>query len=339
MPDTYDVAIVGGGPAGLSAGIWLARYLHSVVIVDSGDPRHWETRGVNGFLGVPHARPAHLRAAGRDECRKYGVNLVDGFVSRVHKHGDDDFELEYDPIEVTKASVDAEGPGAPRTPDDNEPRACTVRLRARRLLLAFGLKDEWPKVPGLRQVYGSTAHVCPDCDGYETRGKRVAVIGAGRKAVGLALNLTTWTTDIVICTNGEQAGLDLPEYREKLDALGIPVVTDELTGIDADDSHVRALLLADGGRIPCDKIFFKLSQRPADDLGAQLGCERDEEGQIVTDRHGHTSVYNVFVAGDVSPGPQLAISAAAEGAIAALAIHKSLVPAERKLEKLEKAHA
>jgi thioredoxin reductase len=332
MPDIQDVAIVGGGPAGLSAGIWLARYLHSVVLVDSGDPRHWETRGVNGFLGMPHARPADLRQAGRDECRRYGVDLIDGYVSRVRKEGDDCFIVEYDPMPVVKAVVDAAGSGAPRAPEDNAPRDCTVQVRARRLLLAFGLKDEWPKVPGLREVYGSTAHVCPDCDGYETRDKRVAVVGAGRKAVGLALNLATWTEDIVICTNGEDAALE-DEYRAKLDALGIPVVTDRLVGIDADDSNVRALLLDGGGRIPCDKLFFKLSQRPADDLGAQLGCERDDEGQIVTDPHCHTSVYNVFAAGDIAPGPQLAISAAAEGAIAALAIHKSLVPEGKKLAK------
>jgi thioredoxin reductase len=338
MPSIYDVAIIGGGPAGLTAGIWLARYLHSVVLIDSGDPRHWETRGVNGFLGMPHARPADLRAAGRDECRKYGVELIDGFVAKVVKDGDDAFCVEYDPMPVTKAVLDGEGSGAPRAPDDNEPRDCTVDLQARRVLLAFGLKDEWPRVPGLRQVYGSTAHVCPDCDGYETRGMRVAVIGSGRKAVGLALNLATWTSDIVICTNGEEAGLE-PEYQSKLDALGIAVVTDHLTGIDADDASIRALLLENGGRIPCDKVFFKLSQRPADDLGAQLGCERDDEGQIVTDGHGHTSVYNVFAAGDIAPGPQLAIAAAAEGAIAALAIHKSLVPAERKLAKREPATA
>ena len=332
MPPLYDVAIVGGGPAGLTAGIWLARYLHSVVLIDSGDPRHWETRGVNGFLGLPHVRPAELRLAGRDECRKYGVELIDGFVAQVRKEGDDCFVVDYDPMPVTKADQDAEGSGAPRTPDDNAPRACTIEIRARRLLLAFGLKDEWPRVPGLRQVYGKTAHVCPDCDGYETRGKRVAVIGSGRKAAGLALNITTWTTDIVICTNGEPAGLE-PEYSEKLDALGIPVVTDRLVGIDADDNAIRGLLLDGGGRIPCDELFFKLSQRPADDLGAQLGCDRDDEGQIVTDAHGHTSVYNVFAAGDIVPGPQLAIAAAAEGAVAALAIHKSLVPGERKLAK------
>src|SRR5215216_1411960 len=108
MPEarTYDVAIVGGGPAGLSAAIWLGRYLHSVAVVDSGDPRHWETRGVNGYLGLPQVTPAELRGRGRDECRKYDVDLIDGCVTRVRKEHDDRFVVEYDPLAVTKAELD-----------------------------------------------------------------------------------------------------------------------------------------------------------------------------------------------------------------------------------------
>src|SRR5688572_31380412 len=92
-PYIYDVAVVGGGAAGLSAALWLARYLHSVVLVDSGDPRNWETRGINGYLGLPGVRPAELRGLGRDECRKHGVKLVDGVVLQVHRHDDERFEL------------------------------------------------------------------------------------------------------------------------------------------------------------------------------------------------------------------------------------------------------
>ena len=91
--ETYDVAIVGGGPAGLTASIWLARYLHSVVVVDSGDPRNWETRGVNGFLGHPNIRPAQLRGMGRDEARRHGVQFVDAMCDCVAQHHEEHFEL------------------------------------------------------------------------------------------------------------------------------------------------------------------------------------------------------------------------------------------------------
>jgi len=306
----YDVAIVGGGPAGLSASIWLSRYLHRVVLVDSGDPRNWETRGVNGFLGHPEIRPAQLRGMGRDEARKNNVELIDAICDTVVCRDENLYRLTL----------------ADRTTID-----------ARRLLLAIGLKDVWPDVPGLERVYGSNAHVCPDCDGHECTGKKVVVIGSGRKAVGMALNLTTWTRDIIICTNGAPANLDLPEYCEKLDALNIPVIEHPISCVDHSGSHVHSLTFEGGMALDTDKIFFAIGQYPADDLGAQLGCERDAGGHIIVDDSYHTSVRNCFAAGDIVPGPQLAIAAASDGAIAALAIHKSLVPDSRKLEKLESA--
>jgi thioredoxin reductase len=303
----YDVAIIGGGPAGLSAGIWLSRYLHRVLLVDSGDPRNWETRGVNGFLGHPGIRPAELRGLGRDEARLHGVALVDAHVETIRQHDDDRFALQL----------------ADATP-----------YQARRVLLAIGLRDVWPRIPGLRQVYGANAHVCPDCDGFECVKKKVVVIGKGRKAVGMALNLTTWTNDIIICTNGEPADFDLAEYCQKLDALNIPVLESRISCIEARGDQVHALALENGMSLDADKIFFAIGQYPHDDLGAQLGCERDAGGHIIVDDAHHTSVINCFAAGDIVPGPQLAIAAAGDGAIAALAIHKSLVPAGRKLEPI-----
>jgi thioredoxin reductase len=303
----YDVAIIGGGPAGLSAGIWLSRYLHRVLLVDSGDPRNWETRGVNGFLGHPGIRPAELRGLGRDEARLHGVALVDAHVETIRQHDDDRFALQL----------------ADATP-----------YQARRVLLAIGLRDVWPRIPGLRQVYGANAHVCPDCDGFECVKKKVVVIGKGRKAVGMALNLTTWTNDIIICTNGEPADFDLAEYCQKLDALNIPVLESRISCIEARGDQVHALALENGMSLDADKIFFAIGQYPHDDLGAQLGCERDAGGHIIVDDAYHTSVINCFAAGDIVPGPQLAIAAAGDGAIAALAIHKSLVPAGRKLEPI-----
>ena len=303
----YDVAIIGGGPAGLSAADWLARFRHRVILVDSGDPRNWETRGVNGFLGSPGVRPAELRGRGREEARAQGVELVDALCERVVCQDEEHFQL----LLGDGRAVDA-----------------------RRVLLAIGLKDVWPDVPGLERIYGANAHVCPDCDGWQCAGRKVVVMGKGRKAAGVALDLTTWTDQIIICTNGAPADLDLPEYTEKLDALNIPVLESPITCLRHDGDTLQSVEFKDGLQLDVDKIFFAIGQYPADDLGAQLGCERDAGGHIVVDRAYHTSVTNCFAAGDIVPGPQLAIAAAGDGAIAALAIHKSLVPVERKLEEI-----
>ena len=105
----YDVAIVGGGPAGLTAAMWLGRYLRSVVLVDSGDPRNWQTRGVNGYLGLPNVTPAALRGAGRDEARRWGAELIDGCVSTVTQEGDERFRLELESGAVLRVAARAAG--------------------------------------------------------------------------------------------------------------------------------------------------------------------------------------------------------------------------------------
>ncbi len=299
----YDVAIVGGGPAGLSAAVWLARFERSVVVVDSGDPRNWETRGINGFLGLPKIKPPNLRAAGRDECRRYGVQLIDQEVCIVKKNSDGAFALEL-----------ADG------------RA----LEAKRLLLAIGIKDVWPEIPGLAACYGESVHVCPDCDGYEAKGKKTVVIGTGRRVVGMALALANWTDEIIICTNCEAQDLS-EEMLAQLHQLNIPVLCDRVQSIASLDSDVSCIQLDGGMQLDCERIFFSLGQHPADDLGMQLRCKRDEAGLILVDAAQRTSVEHVYAAGDITPGPQLAISAAAEGSVAAIAIHKSLVPEELKM--------
>jgi len=299
----YDVVVVGGGPAGLSSALWLARYLHKVVVVDSGDPRNWETRGINGYLGHQGIRSPELRAIGREECTKYGVEFVSG---------------------VVDTAINETG----------ELFAVCLRdgktIEAHRLLLAIGIKDVWPDIPGLENCYGETIHVCPDCDGYETRDKNTVVVGSGRKAVGMALALTTWTRKIVICTNGEKPDMN-QVLLDKLKALNIPVLEAPIQCVLSKDKEIAAIELEGAMTLDCERLYFAIGQYPSDDLGAQLGCKRDEMGRLVIDDRNHTSVKNVYAAGDIAPGPQMAIAAAASGAIASIAIHASLVPEARKL--------
>ena len=299
----YDIAVVGGGPAGLSAALWLARYLHKVVVVDSGDPRNWETRGINGYLGHQGIRSPDLRAIGRSECAEYGVEFVGGIVDEAINETGELFA-----ICLRDGST----------------------IEAPRILLAIGLKDVWPNIPGLDQCYGETVHVCPDCDGYETRDKKTVVVGTGRKAVGMALALTTWTRQIVICTNGEPPDLE-QEVLDQLKALNIPLLDGPIRCVVSKDREISGVELEDGMSLDCERLYFAIGQYPSDDLGAQLGCKRDQLGRLVIDEHNHTSVKNVYAAGDIAHAPQLAIVAASSGAVAAMAIHASLLPETRRL--------
>lgn len=299
----FEVAVIGGGPAGLSCAIWLGRYLHRTVVIDSGDPRNWESTGVNGYLGLPKVRPADLRKRGRTVSRRYGVKLIDGCVGSVNRHGNERFEIAL---------------------EDGK------QLNAIRLVLAIGLVDFWPDLPGLEHCYGLSAHHCTDCDGFEARDKKTVVIGRGTKAASLAFALSTWTSQVIICTNGAPCGLK-PEVAEKIHALNIPIVETKVKWTHSDDRHLRFLELVDGMQIDAEKLFFTVEHVPADDLGAQLGCKRDENGLILVDDTRCTSVEHVYAIGDITPGPQLAIRAAADGAIAAATIHRSLSPESRRL--------
>jgi thioredoxin reductase len=278
MTARYDVAIVGGGPAGLSAAIWLARYLHKVVVVDSGDPRNWETRAINGYLGHLGIRSPELRAIGREEGAKFGVDYVGGVVDEAINETGELFAIRL--------------------------RDGTV-IEAQRILLAIGIKDVW-------------------------RDKKTVVVGKGRKAVGMALSLTTWTRQIVICTNGEKPDME-QKLLDQLKALNIPVLDQPIKCVVSKSSEIGGIELEGGMSLDCERLYFAIGQYPADDLGAQLGCKRDEMGRLVIDERNHTSVKNVYAAGDIAPGPQMAIVAAASGAIASIAIHASLVPETRRL--------
>lgn len=289
----YDVVIVGGGPAGLSAALMLGRCRRRVLLCDAGHPRNRRSRALHGYLTRDGIAPAELNAIGRGELSAYGV--------------------EFRGIEVKDAARTDTGFDVSLADGQVEP--CTF------LLIATGVRDNLPDVDGIADCYGTSVFHCPYCDGWEQRDRRIAVLGRGRGSVLLALAMKTWSRDVVLCTNGsrlERAG------RERLQRNGIELRTRRIERCVHDAGNVTQLELAGGEPVPCDAIFFTTGQRPRCDLAFQLGCTFNRKGTVDTSLLCETNVPGVFVAGDASYDAQFAIVAAAEGTKAALAINQAL---------------
>jgi thioredoxin reductase len=202
---------------------------------------------------------------------------------------------------------------------------------ARRIVLAYGVRDTLPDIPDIAAYYGITVHHCPDCDGYESREQRIGVIGWGTKVVGLALKLLQFSDDVVVFTHGHAREWDEEEHS-KLLAERIDVKDEAIVAFDGKDGVVSFAVLASGERVPVARIFFNIHVERSCSLAEELGCECDpEKPNIVVDEHGQTTIEGVYAIGDLTSGSQLAITAAADGAIAAIAINQSLLPPSRRV--------
>lgn len=299
----YDCIVIGAGPAGLSASLFLARYLRRTLTFHRNSPRNEYAHGVHGFLGHDGIRPLELLARGRDEVTSYGGLIIEACVDSVEKVSPERFRV------MTGAKS----------------------FEARRLLLATGLRDLTPDCPGFREFYGSSVHHCPDCDGYEVKDKRVAVLAHDDNAAGFTANLLTWTRHITLLTDGRDISND---DRAKLSALDVAVRTDAIVALEGDTStrQLERVLFSDGEPLECDALFFNLGTEPATNFHETLGCRLDPEcGLVWVDDTQQTSVDGVYAAGDITPQSQLAVVAAAEGAMAAIHIHRSLIPNERQI--------
>ncbi|HYI10079.1 MAG TPA: NAD(P)/FAD-dependent oxidoreductase [Thermoanaerobaculia bacterium] len=299
---SYDVIIIGGGPAGLTCAIFLGRYRLRVLLLDDHRPRNAPARAIHGFLGYHAIAPAELRKRGRDEAEYSGVELRDAKVAKIERNGD-----------LFDVTLDG----------TNE---C---VRARRIVLAYGVCDTLPDIPEFESYYGITAHHCPDCDGYESREQRIGVIGWGKSVVGLSLELLQWSDDVVIFTHGQERDWD-EEQRSKLLAEQIAVKDEKIVALTGKEGVIEAAVLDTGERVPVQRLFFTIKVERSTTLAEDLGCEVDpQKPNVVVDEHRQTTVEGVYAVGDLAAGSQLAITAAADGAIAAIAIHKSLLPPGR----------
>jgi thioredoxin reductase len=295
----FDVAIVGGGPAGLSAALMLGRCRRSVLVLDLGQPRNRRSQALHGYLTRDGIAPSTLVEIGRQELQPYGVDLR--------------------PVGVTAA----------RLLDDH----CRVSLadgteeEARYLLIATGVIDDLPAIPGFDECYGRSIFHCPYCDGWERRDRPLAAFGRGAEVAGLALGLKTWSADVVACTHGSPLER---RWRERLARNSIRTRLEPIARIEHADGALSCIAFASGEPLPREALFFATGQRPQSSLAITLGCTLNRRGTVKTGSLCDTNVPRVFVAGDASRDAQFVAVAASEGMKAAVAINKAL-----QLEELE----
>jgi thioredoxin reductase len=291
---TWETIIVGGGPAGLTCAIFLGRYLRHVLVVDEGHPRNYASHGIHGFLGQHAIHPFDLLTRGREEAKNVGVTFEQSRVTSIERSGDG--------FSVTTA---------------------TGKHHTRRVVLAYGVRDTLPDIPDIETYYGKSVHHCPDCDGYECRGKRIGVIGWSRGTVGLALKLLQWSDDVTIFTHGRPYEWDEQE-QSKLLAERIARKDERIVALDP------GAVLETGESVAVDAFFFNIKVTRSCELAERLGCEVDpDKPNVIVNEHRETTVEGVYAVGDLVAGAQLAITSAADGAIAAIAINKSLLPPSR----------
>ena len=287
----FDVAIVGGGPAGLAAALVLGRMRRRVLLLDADDPAHGVSEGVHGLFGHDGTPPFALRRTAQEQLRPYE-------------------SVTTETVTVEQARV---------TPSGFSVVAGGTTSAARVLLLATGMRYELPRIEGVAELWARGVYHCPYCHGWEMRDQPLAVYGAG--AAHLALLLSSLSDDVVLLTDGS-SDLD-PDEAEQLRRRGIVIRDDAVARLEGGDGSLARVVFANGSTDGRTGLFFVPSFTPSP-LAAQLGCEVDQSDAVVIDEDGRTSVPGVFAAGDTTTDKKAVVLAAAAGSRAAYAINAGL---------------
>ena len=293
--EDFDVLVCGGGPSGLAAALWLGRYRRKTLIVDGAQQRNLPARASHGYLTRDGCPPGEFLDVARAEATGYEtVELVQAEVTSVTRDG-----------ERFVASV-----------GDGE-------VRAKRLLLALGVDDMKPDIPGFDRLYGRAIFHCSCCDGFESRGMKVLAIGWGEHAAGYALDLLDWGAEVTLVTNGEEFEGD-ESARAVLARHEIELIEEKVEELLAEGDDMHGARLSSGRVLEAQRGFFSIEHKPNTGLAEALGCELDDMGYVKVGEHGETSVDGIYAAGDITPGEQLVQAATSEGAIAGIACAMSL---------------
>jgi len=307
--EPYDVVVIGAGPAGLSAALNLTRARMRVLVVDSDRPRHAATMVSHGFLTRDGVPPHELRRLAREEVERYpeaevlrrsSVASIDIETNAVHSV----------PRFLTRITG--------RTP------ALSRTVRSRTVLVATGLRETLPSVPGIRGFYGMSLFSCVACDGYEMGSRPLALIGETDDLFRRALLVAQWSPAVTVFTNAV-ARLSASEETD-LGHRGIRVERRRIEELEGDRGSLTAVRLQGGDRVPVTGGFVRPVWHPIVDFLSTLDPDMDGSGHLVTDRDGRTSLPGIYAAGDVTaPGPQQLIIAAGAGARSAASITHDLL--------------
>ena len=296
----YDVVVIGGGAAGLSAALVLGRARRATLVIDAGEPRNAPAAHMQGFLTRDGMSPADFLAEGRREIAAYGVAWTQGLVTTVVPHEEGADAEARDGFTVGLADGRA--------------------VRARRLIVTTGLVDELPAIDGLAERWGRDVLHCPYCHGWEVRDRAFGVIAHPTMPAHQALMVSQWSSDVTLFlhTAAEPSGQD----RARLAAAGVTVVTGEVAGLVVEDDRITGVRMTDGRVVPREVVFAGTRLAPRDGLLTALGAATHETpfGTFVTvDESGRTSVPGVWAAGNAI-GPQEQVVNAASGGYRAAAV-------------------
>jgi len=297
----HDVIIIGGGAAGLSAALVLSRAQWRTLVIDAGEPRNAPATEMHGFLSRDGMPPADLLATGRTEVLGYGGAIRAARVTSVERGADDRFSVTLEDGDV---------------------------VTARALLVAAGLTDELPLIPGLRDRWGGSVHHCPYCHGYEVRGQSIVVIGGANPAVSVrqAALLRHYSDRVRFVSGG--IPLDTAD-RDRLEAIGVPVIDGTASHLVGAPGTLTGVGLADGTVLHCESVFVAPRPRPHDDVLRELGCAPDlETGLVATSATGETSIPGVWAAGNVVAPTAQVITAAGAASASAIALSAWLLAHE-----------
>ncbi|HVS06226.1 MAG TPA: NAD(P)/FAD-dependent oxidoreductase [Candidatus Dormibacteraeota bacterium] len=288
----YDVVVVGGGAAGLSAALVLGRARRRVAVVDAGAPRNAPAAHMQGFLSRDGMSPADFLALGRVEVTGYGVELIEDQVVGI----DAGFV-----VRLAGGRV----------------------LTARRILVATGVCDELPEIPGVRERWGRDLLHCPYCHGWEVRDQPIGVLGTQPGSVQHAQLVRQWSDDVAFFVHT----YDLTAAEDvQLEARGVRIVRGEVARLVVEDDRLTGVELTDGRVIARTAVFIRPGNLPhADGLLTSLGCKVDVAGFVTVDATGRTSTFGVWAAGNVVDPRAQVITSAGAGSAAAIAINADLV--------------